>query len=267
MTLRTEIVRLACSAAVIAACVLPFVEMPTGKSPAMVPLRGYSEAVAPRLIGWHDPRLRRLPDEPDLAFATRLNGVVSDAIYHCDYAAAPRLVDRLVVALFGANEGLITPRALVCGFCHQSAYVLARALSNAGLKALVLGLNGHVVTAIDVNGQRLIFDPDFGVGPFRYAELSMERTMRSYTSAFMGNLPSLTSLRDALRVTVDDAEYRPMRELDLIELKQSGLLMLVDWLAAILACIAAWHGAGAVRRLWARLPGWRAAGAHASPVP
>ena len=121
----------------------------------MANIPGYDFAPDSRLIGWNDPRLVRANGENDLTFAARLTTNVHRATYHCEMGQD------------WGSYGLLAIEGFVCGYCHQRAYILAKALLNGGLSsATMLGLNGHVVTVFTHDNQLYAADPDYGVLPF-----------------------------------------------------------------------------------------------------
>lgn len=146
---------------------------------------GYSYAVTSPLKGWLDPRLRRKPGETDMPLASRLNKEIFNARYHCDFRETSRLIENIAALTFRdrfREVGLLYPEHL-CGFCHQSAYILSRAMTNNGIDAIPLGLNGHVVTLMSLDGTAWLFDPDFGLGPFEYGD-AIWGTLKIITDPF-----------------------------------------------------------------------------------
>jgi hypothetical protein len=131
---------------------------------------GYHAAIDPPLADFDDPRLKRANGEGDLAFAGRVTHQVFRATYHCDYTFTGHTwATALIAAInpaFLTDQGILAPSGFRCGFCHQRAWILAETLGRGGLDASVRGLEGHVVTTFDYEGQNYVADPDAGVGPF-----------------------------------------------------------------------------------------------------
>lgn len=200
-------------------------------SPSSQGISGYSYATDKPLSGWEDHRLERVPGETDRDFATRLNEVIAATIYHCDLLSTPRLIDKLVASLLRINpgsyfesNGFLTPSALRCGLCSQSAYVLARALNLGGVKAAPLNINGHVVTLIHLETQDWIADPDMGLGLFQYQD-NMWNEVSKYYLQIPGYNTDLTisALKKAFKTNVDDKESR-MDWSNQVELQQRYLI-------------------------------------------
>lgn len=132
---------------------------------------GYSFPVELPITSWADIRLVRNPGEDDLALVNRLNRTVSSTYYHCDPDDAARPLDKLISKILPEaimRDGFLGPRNMRCGFCHQSAYILSRALEANGLASYILGINGHVVSLVKLNDGNYIYDPDFGIGHIDY---------------------------------------------------------------------------------------------------
>lgn len=139
--------------------------------------------------------------EPPLHFASRINMLVHTTTYHCapsDYAFSP--IERLAIwadlpSAMGSewSEGPTSRAQLRCGYCHQQAIALAQILRKNGFDAWAYGLNGHVVTRVDLGGAIYILDPDYGVPPFRYNVFGdiFQETIKAYeTSVVMPGQPS-----------------------------------------------------------------------------
>jgi hypothetical protein len=133
---------------------------------------GYDYAVAAPLSSYDDPRVQREPRENPLAYAARATDVVFRAIYHCEPTQtqqqtwATALLSRVTSDVPSA-EGVLNPRGLRCGFCHQVAFGLAEILRRNGISgADARGLDGHVITTFEQDGRSYAADPDLGVAPF-----------------------------------------------------------------------------------------------------
>jgi hypothetical protein len=202
---------LAVIAVLIAASVL------VGPAEGTTGLATYDRALSPRLTGWDDPRLRR-GDETDLAFATRVTDVVSDAIYHCEPSEPQSLLSPLVAT----GEGILHPAHLRCGFCHQSAFVLAEALVRGGISAYARGLNGHVVTALSLDGTEYVADPDYGVMPFA---IDWDDALPSALAAYVAVPDSeQPRVRRAYGTADDDGPYYTMAHLRSLAERQDAAL-------------------------------------------
>ena len=200
---------------------------------------GYGHAAIDYLSGWGDSRLKRKEGESDLDFVLRMNSTVHKATYHCGPTDDRRLVEHLVFILddyFGSggtlnsrHQGFLTPD-LRCGLCHQRAYILAQSLVNSGIHAIVQGLNGHVVTLVELNGTKLLFDPDYGVGPIDYVNYDAVEIRNLYYRAGV-NLPA--EVADFIVTQKDDDEYYTMTHLGDLSLRQDRLLAAVYVLSII----------------------------------
>lgn len=212
--------------------------------PQKLPTEGkyanYDHPTEPRLKGWSDPRLTRQPGESDLELATRLTQVIGSAIYHCDpddyRSVAGRLSD-LLDSPAGDRQGLLNPRLLNCGYCHQVAYVLARALTEQGVRARVFGLNGHVVTRFRVGEQRYIADPDLGIEPLPYTETLWRHAEASYSAIPWVGPEFMTVLQSVFATLDDDGPYYSMDFLTQLEKRQVRIYKAIR-AASVLAGLA-----------------------------
>jgi hypothetical protein len=181
---------------------------PPTSSPSDPP--GSSRAGYRPLSGWTDGRLRRQLDETDMDFVTRLTATVHRATYHCD----AKQVNQTWAASIAAKRapetstyGYLDPSVLRCGLCHQRAFILSEALRRGGMAgARAFGLNGHVITLVEVEGRNYISDPDYGVGPILYNGNTYTQIPDTHYAAVVS--PAVVeSLRGAYAVTTDDADY------------------------------------------------------------
>jgi hypothetical protein len=219
-------------------------------TPVLAPtdIPNFTRSEAPPLAGDNDPRLVRQPGEAALAFATRVNDEISRAFAHCTPAESVAhgwLLYGLHAAGFTyvTEQGLLTSRRNLCGFCHQAAHIEAAALRRHGIEAQVLGLNGHVVVRAIIDGATYYLDPDFGVGPFRgdaadfparlaaaYAPISDDISARA---------PSFYLSRD------DNQPYYSDGYLEAVERQQALILVIQDLLlllAVAVGAICIWRG-------------------------
>lgn len=74
--------------------------------------------------------------------------------------------ERLYGFYWPERQGGLAIEITLCGLCHQTAYFLAKILADNGVPSTAFGLNGHVVTRYEWQGEVFYIDPDFGVGPF-----------------------------------------------------------------------------------------------------
>lgn len=121
-----------------------------------------------------------------------------------------------------------------CGFCHQAAYFLARILDQHGISAYPLGLNGHVVTLVNIDNHRMIFDPDFGVGPFPYNSELWEMIADAYPSAISQNEVYSVAYEQAFRTVDDDVPYYNLQWLVEAEQQQRTALQFANLIAIFL---------------------------------
>jgi len=111
-----------------------------------------------------------------LPFAYRLSTIVHESTYHCDPSdfqlsfIERRIADYMIwrhETNFGWKQGLLDDR-LLCGYCHQRAYLLAKHLQKNGIDAITYGLTGHVVVLAILDGSKYLLDPDYGTVPMNY---------------------------------------------------------------------------------------------------
>lgn len=148
-----------------------------------IEVAGRSVRAASPLAGWDDPRIVRRSDETPMAFAAR----ATRNIFYATYACMPTRYAQSAAAWLAARQlgseimahGYLDASIVRCGFCHQRAFLRANALERAGIEdAEVFGLNGHVVTRFQLNGQSYFADPDYGVGPFPAQPGALAATVR-----------------------------------------------------------------------------------------
>lgn len=132
-----------------------YISLSEPERPKIGSVPGMSYATAPALKSFDDPRLSRLDGEGTLNFANRINQTLFEAFYHCDTNDAARVVDRLATYLLPReyrDQGFLDLKSARCGFCHQSAFILSHALAAGGVDARPIGLIGHVVSLVKIEG-------------------------------------------------------------------------------------------------------------------
>jgi hypothetical protein len=98
----------------------------------------------------------------------------------------------------------LTPAVFRCGFCHQRAFLVAKALRRGGVSsAKILGLDDHVVASIEVDGTTYALDPDFGVDPLLYDGKHDDEIARAY-KAVIPDFPAISNLVIHAYLTRDD---------------------------------------------------------------
>lgn len=124
----------------------------------------------PAITSRKDHRAERLPGEDLTTYVERVSVLVHRATAHCadDGRRDPQTWEVAVARRLGiaaiAHDELVTAAGFRCGFCSQRALLLSRILRDNGVgSADAYGLNGHVVTQVQINGRRFISDPDLGV--------------------------------------------------------------------------------------------------------
>jgi hypothetical protein len=219
-------------------------------TPVLAPtdIPNFTRSEAPPLAGEDDPRLMRQPGEAALAFATRVNDEISRAFAHCtpaDSVAHGWLLYGLHAAGFTyvTEQGLLTSRRNLCGFCHQAAHIEAAALRRHGIEAQVLGLNGHVVVRANIDGATYYLDPDYGVGPFSDNRPGFSAELDAGYTPLLGDMaPRVVSLftsRD------DNQPYYSDGYLEAVERQQALILVIQDLLlllAVAVGAICIWRG-------------------------
>ena len=226
---------------------------PTTSSGIHVP--GYAYATAEPLDGWSDFRLRRQLGESDWNLAARLNRQVFESFYHCNYRETSRLIDDFAVMPISDafnQVGLLLPENL-CGYCHQASYILARALTDNGISAWPIGLNGHVVTLVDLGNRRWILDPDFGLGPFQYKDAMWKDVEGFYKAAARGDQPYLQEYAKAYKTIKDDQPYYSLIWLNNTEKIQRRWILAAEILSYVIGCfgLAIFFWCSIVRKIFA----------------
>lgn len=215
-------------------------------------LPGYSFATQTPITSWSDTRLLRRAGESDIELGTRLTQVVFQSYYHCDTDDGARPIDKLIYQLLPnqvIRHGFLSPANMRCGFCHQSAYLLSRALTLQGVMAWPRGLKGHVVALAQIDGKQLIFDPDFGVGPVEYSDYNPD----SIRSVYAQTGKWIPELEPVYATNQDDGLYSSMHMLVVREWLQRGVtfageslvlaLTLLSWLNLARVAAVRWRSA------------------------
>jgi hypothetical protein len=186
------------------------------------------------LTSWEDNRLLRQLDESDSYFASRINIEIHNSTYHSKPQVNKTKLEKIIFFLNyeSSRQGFLTPGLMEGGFCHQRAYVLARTLKNAGLDAKVWGLNGHVVTIVKISGVHMIYDPDYGLGPFCYAQYNLANAGPEYSQRL--NIPFQNSDWKFLNSQEDDKEYYNMEYLGHLSERQESLLLIIKIILLII---------------------------------
>ena len=133
------------------------------------------------------------------------------------------------------SAGIVVKSRFRCGFCHQRAYLLFERLRERGIEAMVLGLNGHVVTQFELSGRTYFTDPDYGVGPFEFTDSASEPVRRVH--AAYAQYP--TKLRNRLATmfaSFDDNE--PYLYLDKIKSMQLNFFLRANVIVGFLLLIS-----------------------------
>jgi len=197
-------------------------------------LLGYT-TLAPNikaLNGWDDARFRKIEGEDDLVFAIRLNKNIYNSYWHCNYKSIRSGVEFIASKISSdsfLSVGFLSPER-GCGWCHQAAYILAKALVQNKIKAYPLGLNGHVVVKAIINDKELIFDPDYGVGPLPYKDNLGGIIRESYPSELKYDNRLIEPLYIAYATKADDIPYFSMEILDEFERNQRLIINIVKFI-------------------------------------
>jgi hypothetical protein len=161
-----------------------FLQSPREEPPESQGMPGYNFPIAPALKGYADSRLIRINNESDLGLLTRLNATIHETTWHCQpsdlqYSPYSRIIP-IINKLYPDFSSSIQEQGPIsleggffrCGFCHQTAELLAQTMSMHGVRSVSYSLNGHVVVLTDIEGELYFSDPDLGIPPFRKLEPS-----------------------------------------------------------------------------------------------
>ncbi len=206
-------------------------------------LPGYNFAQLPRISSLDDIRLQRRQNESPIEFADRILKVVNLATYHCAFDDAKQSWWTWLAAnagLIDMTQGVLTTSTFVCGYCHQRAFILAKALRRGGIEdAAPYGLNGHVVTIYNANGKRYAIDADYGVRSFEFPENSVANVIAShYLSEAPGYSPDVYTKISDFYASPDDNDYYYnydfLVEIAVSQRKILSLEPLIGWLISAL---------------------------------
>jgi hypothetical protein len=225
------------------AVILRFYEYEPPHDGPAEPIPGYSYALEPRLANFGDKRLKKKVGESDLIFATRVNKVIFNSFYHCNYKEVTSFSELIGRKIYydSLSIGFISPNR-PCGWCHQSSIIASLVLVENGINAIPLGINGHVITLVNfestdefdidqISGEKkgggwYVFDSDFGVGPFVYGD-DMWRSVENHYPEYFRNINQYAS---AFQKISDDSPYYSLEELKEELAKQEKLLAKIDTL-------------------------------------
>lgn len=103
-------------------------------------------------------------------YVARLSWLVSERMLLIDSAhVKPTVFENWIVWLYaqklGHYEWIDTKRAvrLGGGFCSQHAIIFNNILREQGFEARILGVNGHVLNEVLIDGTWRVYDPDYNV--------------------------------------------------------------------------------------------------------
>jgi hypothetical protein len=194
---------------------------------------GISYPANESLKSWDDARLLRQLDESDSCFASRVNEEIHKSTYHCKPNINKTMIEKIIFFLNHetSRQGFLTPVLMHGGFCHQRAYILARTLKNARLNAKVWGLNGHVVTKVKISEVDIIYDPDYGLGPFVYRDYVLVKAGPEYSKRL--DISFRNSDWKFLDTQEDDNEYYNMDYLRNLSEIQETLLLIINIIIVI----------------------------------
>lgn len=203
-------------------------------------LAGFHYIAERRFADIEAAEMTRRVNEGELGYVTRINEMVHQSTYHCnptDYSlsAVEFATSRLMKVLgfrFDWRQGLFGERML-CGFCHQRAIILARVLESNGIPAAAFGLNGHVVTLVQLEGAEYLVDPDFGALPYRYDV--DDRSLRAGFDASYANVgfDDMDNIFEMVASREDNELYYSPEYLDGIQVNREILFSLAPYVAAI----------------------------------
>ena len=84
------------------------------------------------------------------------------------------------------------------GLCSQQALVLENLLTRNGLQAKATGIRGHVITKVTLDGQEMVFDPDYNIiMPFSLQHAAAHPFLVTH---YYRNSPMISSSIDANRI-------------------------------------------------------------------
>lgn len=197
-----------------------------------------------------DPKVwLKRENESELAFAGRISRQVHNSTYHCsptEFTLSP-VETVLSTALqiftfgtdvFGWNQGLLSMNRLVCGFCHQRAYFVAKVLRDNGIDAKTYGLTGHVVTHFAADGRQWLVDPDYDVPPLQY-DVDPESLLSAATDRYeVASWSNQLMVANMIATKSDNGPYYSNEYLDTLVQRRAALFFIADIVAAALAMAA-----------------------------
>ena len=163
----------------------------------------------------------------DFEFLEKLTKATSDRFLHRvfknekeirDYGQSVRLSDNWILYIisrlfldhkdyFYHDVNSALKRGI--GQCGQQAHTLMNMVENYGFQAYTIGLTGHVITGVNLNGGEVLCDPDYGVFiPKSLDEVSRTDIEKYYTGhmSYTDTLKYYLSLNDlcSIYLTKDD---------------------------------------------------------------
>ncbi|UCI07153.1 hypothetical protein [Mesorhizobium sp. B1-1-8] len=164
--------------------------------------------------------------ESQLGYVKRVTDVVHLSTFNCDPTEfSLSWLDRLFLWRSGNPsafaEGMLVKDRFTCGFCHQRAFLVHQALKRNGIASDVFGLNGHVVTRVNIDGKQYYTDSDYGVGPFPAAAETLEETVRNTYSLSAWGDPDLLA---SLYTSAEDNQIYINNNIDQMATQQATIL-------------------------------------------
>ena len=137
-------------------------------------------------------QVKRNANESDAEYSARLTGLISSGLAHIHWERYEttkfhQLVpiwENWIIHFMGQFSGIpeyeryhyANPYKSMergIGICGDASMIMTQLLEENGIEANMLTFPGHVVVSANINGEEIIFDPDFGVVlPFSPQQLS-----------------------------------------------------------------------------------------------
>lgn len=200
--------------------------------------------------------------ETPLVYVSRVTEKIYSATYHCLPTDNSLSMVEEAVSWAGKalgydpqfDQGLFGFNRLKCGFCSERAAAVTHVLRLNGMDAITLGINGHVITKVTIDGAVYYTDPDYGVGPY-LADLPADKIRKVYLQSVMPKLAGIVA--EKVVDKSDDEPYYTDEYLQGLESLRSviylvsniiGCLLLVGVLVCSARIITTTSGKGWLRQ-------------------
>jgi hypothetical protein len=170
----------------------------------------------------------RHENEFEIEFITRATMEIYHKTFHCNYVAMDKFTTNFSPSQT-FSQGYLGLDYVPCGLCNQRAFWLASVLKNNYIESEIIGLSGHVVVLVKLQGEdkKIIFDPDYGVVgvPYEVDNLKnfRENLFKAYSHVLEYNFNKINEVVE-FYLSYEDNEIWDLDSLFSLHLSQNEFL-------------------------------------------